>query len=216
MKFSKSRPALLWLLLSFSGLPAGAGPAAPARPFKTVLAEAGLEHSGRRYFIIKNNYRRGDWGGAAPAFWTLGSSGGGVRLRLEMTKNVGRAQAEKTMAERFLRIDALYSGGAAYPGMVTTEFEVPQALRPRDLRTGPGERKVKVLAATPSLAYGAGSEDLVGYRGLLGYFYCEKTALLVQIELFFPKREFSLEAALREFDTIHCADENKASGAKGK
>ncbi len=209
MKFSNGRLVLFWLLLSFSARPAllAAGPAEKGRglSFKAVLAEAGLEYGGERPFIIGKDYRRGGWKGASPAFWTLASSAGGVRLRLEMTKNISRAQAEKTMAGRFLRIDALYSGGAAYPGMVTTEFEVPPRLRPRDLRTGPGENKVKVLSATPGLSYGAGSEDLVSHRGLLGYVYCEKTSLLAQIELFFSKVEFQPEAALKEFDRIGCA-----------
>jgi hypothetical protein len=154
---------------------------------------------------VTKDYRRGDWKGRPPAFWTLAAYDGAVRLRLEMTKNVGASQAGKTMTQRFNRVDALYSGGAAYPGMVTTEFEVPPQLRPKDLRAGPGEKKVKVLAATAGLAYGAGSEDLVSYRGLLGYVYCEKNSLLAQVELFFPKEGFDLAAALREFDEVLCA-----------
>ena len=237
MKFSTGSIALLGIIISFAARPAcaGSGERSPALlapgsiqksgtnlSFKAVLAEAGLEYGGARPFIISKNYRRGDWKGARPAFWTLASSAGPVRLRLEMTKNISRAQAEKTMAGRFLRIDALYSGGAAYPGMVTTEFEVPPQLRPKDIRTGSGEQKVKVLAATPSMAYGAGSEDLVSHRGLLGYVYCEKIPLLAQIELFFPKEKFGLEEALREFDTISCSasvsgsvDDNQAV-KKGK
>ena len=188
MKSLRTSAALAGLLLCCAARPA---PAEPGRPLKAVLAEAGLGYSGPR------PYR--------PAFWTLSAADGRVRLRLELTKNVGADQARRTMAERFLRIDALYSGGAAYPGMVTTEFEVPAELRPKNLRTKPGEKVVKVLAATPSLAYGAGAEDLVGYRGLLGYVYCEKTALLAQIELFFPKREFDQQSALLEFDRISCS-----------
>ncbi|HCC49251.1 MAG TPA: hypothetical protein DEQ38_14210 [Elusimicrobia bacterium] len=198
----RTSAALAGLLLCCAARPA---PAEPGRPLKAVLAEAGLGYSGPRPYAVDKNYRRGDWSGARPAFWTLSAADGRVRLRLELTKNVGADQARRTMAERFLRIDALYSGGAAYPGMVTTEFEVPAELRPKNLRTKPGEKVVKVLAATPSLAYGAGAEDLVGYRGLLGYVYCEKTALLAQIELFFPKREFDQQSALLEFDRISCS-----------
>lgn len=212
MRSLRNSAALAGLLLCCAPCPA---PAEPGRPLKEVLAGAGLGYSGLRPFAVDKNYRRGDWSGARPAFWTLSAADGRVRLRLELTKNIGAAQAGRTMAERFLRIDALYSGGAAYPGMVTTEFEVPPALRPQDLRTGPGEKVVKVLAATPSLAYGAGSEDLVGYRGLLGYVYCEKTALLAQIELFFPKREFDQQTALLEFDRIICAAP-AAGPAQGK
>jgi hypothetical protein len=204
MSSSKNKIALLGLLLCLAPA-AGAGSPEPARPFPAVLAEAGLDYAGGRAFLVSKDYRRGDWKGRLPAFWTLAASDGAVRLRLEMTRNVGPAQAGKTMAQRFTRVDALYSGGAAYPGMVTTEFEVPPQLRPRDLRTGPGEKKVKVLAATAGLAYGAGSEDLVSYRGLMGYVYCEKSSLLAQIELFFPKENFDQAAALREFDELRCA-----------
>lgn len=186
-------------------LPAASGARERAPDFKRTLAEAGLEYKGTGSFRINKNYRRGDWQGARPAFWTLTASGGTAKLRLELTKNIGRAQAGKTMDERFLRIDALYSGAAAYPGMVTTEFEVPQALRPVDIRTGPDGNRAKMLAATPGMAYGAGAEDLVSHRGLFGYIYCEKTSLLAQIELFFPKAEFLPEDALKEFDRVGCA-----------
>lgn len=204
MKSSKNKIILLGLLL-YLAAGASAGAPDPARPFKAVLADAGLEYAGARPFLVSKNYKRGDWKGQLPAFWTLAVSGGAARLRLEMTKNIGPAQAGKTMTQRFTRVDALYAGGAAYPGMVTTEFEVPPQLRPKDLRTGPGEKKVKVLAATAGLAYGAGSEDLVAYRGLLGYVYCEKNSMLAQIELFFPKEGFDQAAALREFDELRCA-----------
>ncbi len=172
---------------------------------KKTLAEAGLEYKGKRIFIAEKNNRRGDWKGKRPAFWTLAASDGGVKLRLELTKNVTRAQAEKTMDERFQRIDALYSGGAAYPGTVTTEFEVPQSLRPQDIKAGPAGNRAKALAATQNMTYGAGAEDLVSHRGLLGYLYCEKTALLAQIELLFPKAEFKLENAKEEFGRFVCA-----------
>ncbi len=173
--------------------------------FAKTLGEAGLRYDGGRPFQAVKNYRRGDWKGKRPAFWTLTAADGAVKLRLELTKNVTRAQAGKTMGERFQRIDALYSGGAAYPGMVTTEFEVPQALRPVDIKAGPDGNRAKALAATPGMAYGAGAEDLVSHRGLLGYVYCESTSLLAQIELFYPKAEFRLDVAVREFGRLGCA-----------
>ena len=69
----------------------------------------------------------------------------------------------------------------------------------------------KILAATPGMAYGAGAEDLVSHRGLFGYIYCEKTSLLAQIELFFPKAEFLAEEALKEFDRLGCAKKTSRS-----
>lgn len=213
MKFLKSRVLLLGLLSVLPAAQAFCGaPASEPPSFKNTLSEAGLAYGGVRPFITGKDYRRGSWTGARPAFWTLLASDGPVRLRLELTKNITPAQAEKTMTERFLRIDALYSGGAAYPGMVTTEFEVPPQLRPKDLRTGPGERKIKVLAATPRMTYGAGSEDLISYRGLLGYVYCGKGSMLAQIELFYPKAGFKLEDALKEFDQLVCASPGGPAG----
>lgn len=210
-------PGLLLLcaaVYAAAQLPAASGERERGRVFKKTLAEAGLEYKGTRALRTGKNYRRGDWKGARPAFWTLAASDGTVKLRLELTKNIGRALAEKTMDERFLRIDALYSGGAAYPGMITKEFEVPKALRPADLKAGPDGNRAKALAATPNMAYGAGAEDLVSHRGLLGYLYCggagpdaeaeAQAGTLAQIELFFPKKEFKLETARQEFDKIHC------------
>jgi hypothetical protein len=195
--------------------PAAAGARDRGPDLKKTLSEAGLEYDGTRTFRTDKNYRRGDWSGARPVFWTLTASDGAVKLRLELTKNITRAQAEKTMDERFSRIDALYSGAAAYPGMVTTEFEVPRALRPVDIKAGPSGNRAKALAATSGMAYGAGAEDLVSYRGILGYLYCDSPApgadaaaragTLAQIELFFPKKDFKLETARQEFDKVHCA-----------
>ncbi|MFA6434561.1 MAG: hypothetical protein WCW52_07695 [Elusimicrobiales bacterium] len=180
-----------------------------AEVFKRALAEAGLEYTGAGRFVVDRDYRRGAWDGARPAFRTLSVSGGSVKLRLEMTKNISRGRADKIMEERFLRIEALYAGAAAYPGMITTAFEAPPHLRPKDLRSGPGVKTVKMLAATPGLAYGAGSDDLVSHMALLGYLYCENGSLLAQLELFFPKLEFKPEAALKEFDRLGCVNKNR-------
>lgn len=208
MKFSK---ALLSGVLLVLAAPASGGPASNnVLDFKTTLSGAGLDYSGIRTFRIEKNHKRGDWKGPRPAFWTVTASDGTARLRLELTGNISRAKAEKTMAERFLRIDALYSGGAAYPGMITTEFEVPETLRPADIASGPGGNRAKALAATPNMAYGAGAEDLVSHRGILGYIYCDGTGTLAQIEFFFPKAEFSLEAARRESAGIACVNKPAA------
>lgn len=186
---------------------AAAAPASRRRvgpDLKQPLAEAGLEYGGTRPLRLDKNNRRGNWKGKKPAFWTLTAADGGVKLRLELTKNITRAQAGKTMDERFQRIDALYSGGAAYPGMVTTEFEVPEALRPAAIKAGQDGNMARALAATPNMTYGAGAEDLVSHRGVLGYIYCEKNSLLAQIELFYPKAEFNQQTAVAEFGRFVC------------
>jgi hypothetical protein len=201
MKSSRVRLLAAALLAALS-----ARALAGAAAFPVLLSEAGLRYSGKKPFITDKNYRRGDWKGARPAFWTLSASDGKARLRLELTRNITRAQAEKTMAERFYRVEALYAGGAAYPGMVTTEFEVPKELRPADIKAGAQGNKALLLAATASLAYGAGSEDLVSYRGIMGYVYCERSALLAQAELFLPKAGFSREAAVSEFSALSCSE----------
>ena len=189
--------------------------AAGAPSFSSLLSEAGLRYSGENKFTADKNYRRGDWKGTRPAFWTLSAGAGKTRLRLELTRNVTRAQAEKTMAERFYRVEALYSGGAAYPGMVTTEFEVPKELRPVALKAGAQGNKALELAATANLTYGAGSEDLVSYRAVMGYLYCEGSSLLAQVELFMPAKNFKPEAALSEFSALNCAAPGAATAEKG-
>lgn len=216
MKFSKPILAAALLLCPVSMPAAGGGEGGKA--FRKQLGEAGLEYGGGRTFRADKSNRRGDWKGARPAFWTLTASDGEAGLRLELTKNISREQAQKTMDERFQRIDALYSGGAAYPGMITTEFEVPAALRPLDITAGPDGNKAKALSATPNMTYGAGAEDLVSRRGILGYLYCggEKGGTLAQIELFFPKKDFDLEAARREFGEFRCAAARPAGAPGGK
>lgn len=195
---------------------AGAG----ARPaFKALLAEAGLAYAGKRAFAVDINSRRGDWRGKLPAFWTLTAAEGRAFLRLELTRNVSREQAERTMAERFYRVQALYAGGAAYPGMVTTEFEVPKELRPVELKAGAQGNRALALPATANFSYGAGSEDLAAYRAVMGYVYCAGSSTLAQAELFLPKENYAREAALEEFSGITCAGPagaEKRSGKKGK
>jgi hypothetical protein len=177
--------------------------------FSTLLSEAGLRYSGKKAFVTDKNYRRGDWKGTHPAFWTLSASDGSARLRLELTRNVTPKQAAKTMAERFYRVEALYAGGAAYPGMVTTEFEVPKELRPVETKAGPQGNKALELGATANLTYGAGAEDLISYRSVMGYLYCGSSSLLAQVELFLPKAGFSREAALAEFSSLSCPEAKK-------
>lgn len=172
--------------------------------FMQSLPEAGLVYSGPYHYKIEKNIIRGNWSGKAAVFRTISASSGANRLRLELTKNISAAQAEKTMKERFLRIDALYSGGAAYPGMITTEVSVPESLRPVEVKAGPVANSARLLAATQNLAYGAGAEELVVYRGVLGWFYCTSSAMLTQYEIFFPKAVFSPEKAGKEAAAFSC------------
>lgn len=182
-----------------------AGPDVPpsTAAFRGALAAMGLRADAEG-LVIDKSYVRGDWQGERRAYWTLLASDGSKRLRLEATKNIDRDAAEGRMKERFSAVEMLYFGDAAYPGLVTKRFEVPDGLKPEDLPDGPGGYRTLILHATGRMAYGAGAEDLVAYRSLMSYRYCRKERLLVQIEVFHPKAAFDRERSLSELAAVTC------------
>lgn len=185
-------------------LPLEASAAAHTSTFNEALDVMGLVVSIGTSFTIDKSYVRGDWDGERRAYWTLLASSSTARLRVEAVKNVSRKEAERRMRERFVSVEMLYFGDAAYPGMVTKRFEIPDDLKPEVLSEGPGGYKTMILHATRRMTYGVGARDLVAYRSLMSYRYCPKVRVLAQIEIFFTIGSFDRKTALEELAGFSC------------
>ncbi|MFH1620055.1 MAG: hypothetical protein ABIG11_09175 [bacterium] len=172
--------------------------------FKEALKLAGLIKKGGGEFRIDKSNQRGDWKSDRRCYWTLICSSGTKILRMEIAKNISLDYADKMMRERWTRIKMLYSGNAAYPGMLTQKFEVPDELKPVLVSSGTRGQLTGMLYGTVNMTYGAGSQDLAVYRSIVTFLYCAKSATSAQIELFIPKKEFSEESALKEAESFMC------------
>lgn len=168
--------------------------------FRSATESIGLAYRGKRSWKLGTSYRRGEWSKGGVGFWTLTASADPVRLRLEAARGLSEEETDSRIKDKRAMIESLYSGSAAYPGMVTRRFEVPVELRP--VKIPQGGRTIYLLHATPALSYGAGAEDLTAYRALLAFRRCP--GALVQVELFFPKGSFDRRKALEELAAFDC------------
>lgn len=206
MRFLINKAAVLSLAALISAAPpvcAESGKAAFS--FKEVSGLIGLVYGGKENYKIEKSNQRGDWKGTMRCYWTLLCSDRSRKLRMEITKNISAVSADKIVKERWSRIKMLYSGNAAYPGMLTREFEVPDELKPVIISSGPAAL-TGMLYATANMTYGAGAQDLAAYRSVMTLRYCEKNATLSQIEMFIPKKEFEKGTALKEIEAFACVD----------
>jgi hypothetical protein len=169
-------------LLLFGSASAYAGEAALAG----ALRGFGLSFSSSPVCALEKNYTRGDCSEGKKCFATITAACPSPSLRFEVVSGITEKEALKLVSSRFTRVKMLYSGYMAYPGMITSRDEVPDDLRPREVKSGPLGYDTLYMPASARMAYGVGSKDLVKYAAAMSYRYCSAAKTLVQVEMFFP------------------------------
>lgn len=178
----------------------GCGSLAWAGPdWKQALADAGLAYGGKRAYAV-----------SVDRAWSERSRrivgrAGTLNARVTAERAEGQKAAERKFREWKLWVYGPFQGDAAYPGMVTKKFEAPPELRPREISAKGKGRTVLIVPATDRMTFGAGADDLAPQRALVSWRYCPRQRAAVQIELFWPAREFREEAALEEDAAFVCA-----------
>ncbi len=140
----------------------------------------------------------------APAIWQIAASSDAVKIRLRIEKGVEAAEAARRTTAEITRINMLYEGPAAYPGMITEKNAVPQSLRPRKIPSPAGTGPTWLIPATARLGYGAANEVDIAYKSLLSFRYCSASRAWARLEIFWPKREFNKTDFLKDLLRFHC------------
>ena len=115
-------------------------------------------------------------------------------IRLEIITGLEKESAEKHITNRRYVIDSLFLDIAApYPDAITNTLECPDEFKPkiREIKISNFDTAYYEIFATERLTYGACSDDLIKYKTMLAWVYCENAKNLFQIELFLPKNEFN-------------------------
>lgn len=109
-------------------------------------------------------------------------------LKIEAITGIDKASADLLLEDEALTVKALYEAALSpYPGEISNQIVCNERFKPV---FGTAEAKLNfsyfALFATDRLTYGACSEDLVKYKAILAWAYCEKKKTLYRFELFAP------------------------------
>ncbi len=114
-------------------------------------------------------------------------------IRLEILTNIDEKTSEDYIRNKKYITDSLFLNIATpYPDFITNTLECPERFKPevKKIKIDAFETTYYEIFATNRLIYGACAEDLIKYKAILTWIYCEKGKSLFQVELFMPKDEF--------------------------
>jgi hypothetical protein len=195
-------------------------PAAAAIPFFLALAASAASHpagnlaealAARRFewtpyalAAIESVRSLDEDGSGTPQLWRIAASSGAVQIRLRIQEGLDDTQARRKTESEITRVNMLYEGPAAYPGMITERNAVPRSLRPRKITAPAGASPVWLIPATSRLSYGAADEKDIAYESLLVFKRCPSSRRWARLEVFWPARQFNEAAALRKAAAFRC------------
>ena len=114
-----------------------------------------------------------------------------VRLKIIPSENIG--ESEKLINTSTLTIQSLYDTTASsYPGMISNEIICDSRFIPEQKLIEDKKRKLTyfVLYLSDRLSYGACTDDLTSYKGIMAWTHCEEKRELRQFEFISPKTSF--------------------------
>lgn len=162
----------LWLLLlpavAFAAAPAGA----PAWPKSEQLKPFALADQVSRRFSTE---------------YTL--TNGPRILKIEAVPNLDRENAERLVQESLMNVEALYASALSpYPGDISRQVVPDTRYQPEFVRTNLHGLTYRyyLVYANERLGYGAVTPDVVKYRSLVGWLYCEPSQTLFKIRYYIP------------------------------
>jgi hypothetical protein len=174
----RARVVLTWLLGLGCAL-AGVLPAAPAAPALPRMWPRSARLAACR--LAEQVDRR------FSAEYTL--TNGAQIVKIEAVPNLDRENADRLVRESLMSVDALYASALSpYPGDISKQIVSDTRYQPEFVRTN-----VQGLAfsyylvyANARLGHGAVTPDVVKYRSLIGWVYCESSQTLFKVRHFVP------------------------------
>jgi hypothetical protein len=121
-------------------------------------------------------------------------------VKIEVVPELDREGAQTLLNDSVMGVQALYANALSpYPGDISRQVVSDRRFRPELVRTnwGSGARQYMLLFANDRLGYGAVTDDVVKYRSLLGWIYCEGAGTFYKVRYFGP-----LDARREEFENF--------------
>ena len=113
-----------------------------------------------------------------------------LAIKIKMLKGVTLNQAENYISDKMFVINSLYREiDSPYPGALSNRIECGEEFKPEKKVNAPFD--YYIAYASDRFTYGTCSWDLIEYKSIIYYAYCNKTKNLYQIELFVPANEDS-------------------------
>ena len=114
-------------------------------------------------------------------------------LRLEVKSGILQDEAQKEIATRIARMQALFENATSpYPGEITNVIECTEKFKPTLTKVNQINTEIAYFTGylNNRLTFGSCTEDQAIYKGNLIFFYCAKEKQLIQLELITPKEKF--------------------------
>ncbi|MBT4277566.1 hypothetical protein HOD96_02345 [Candidatus Falkowbacteria bacterium] len=109
-------------------------------------------------------------------------------IKIKIVNNVEKDEALNYIEDKKENFESLYKlAKNPYPEAMKKQKECPEEYRPEVKKHGYGE--YFLTYAGEDLGYGICKEDLVRYKAVLGYFYCENISSFIKIEYFTSKEK---------------------------
>jgi hypothetical protein len=119
-------------------------------------------------------------------------------VRIEIVPELDSEGAQTLLNDSIMGVQALYANALSpYPGDISRQVVSDARFRPELVRTNwnSGARQYMLLFANDRFGYGAVTADVVKYRSLLGWIYCERARTFYKVRYFAP-----LQARREEFE----------------
>jgi len=115
-------------------------------------------------------------------------------IRLKVISNLDEISAEKIIDSSVLTMQSLYDNTfTSYPGRISMEIVCDSRFVPEQMSVHHNGKTITYLIAYLSerLIYGACTDDLTSYKGVIAWSYCEDKNELRQFEFISRKDSFS-------------------------
>lgn len=169
-------------------------------PFQDPLKAAGLSSEGIDEFTVIEE-RVTELSGFRVT--TILAQKDSVHLRLALIKDMDSSLASIYEEEKRIGIESLFlTQPAHYPGIITKEVECSDEFLPE---TGTvGSMKYYIMYANDRFSYGVCSPDLIAYRSVFAFGYCNDQSAFIEARIFYPPEEFLKDEALEILGSFQC------------
>jgi len=172
--------------------------------FKTILTEDNIDLV--NLGISSNFIEKFKLKSISEAFdsTTLIGEYGDLFIKVNIFKNIDKEKANIYISDKIVLINSLFKEiRSPYPGALSNRIGCPEEFKPLRISNQPLD--YYILYASSRFTYGVCSFDLIEYRSILYFQYCDKQKSLYQIKLFIPVDQ-DLSAYERLLKPIRCSE----------
>jgi hypothetical protein len=109
------------------------------------------------------------------------------RIELSITNNIDKKFADEFISDKIVLFNSLFQlRRVSYPGQHTKYIECPDKFRPEyfEKKVRDGELKYFIGFSNSNFVAGACSDDLVVYKSIHGFLYCNNKSIMIELDYF--------------------------------